>query len=35
MNLMDLVYIAVTLAFFVACDLTLSVVDERKSERRR
>ena len=35
MNVLDLVYIAIALAFFVLCDRGLSLIDERKAERNR
>lgn len=35
MNVLDLVYIALALAFFVVSDLALDVVGEGKAERRR
>lgn len=35
MNVMDLAYVAITIAFFCICGWGLSVVDERKTERNR
>jgi hypothetical protein len=35
MNMMDLVYIAIILLFFIGCDRVLCLIDERRTERNR
>lgn len=35
MNVFDIVYVAIAVAFFVACDRVLSAIDERGTDGRR
>jgi hypothetical protein len=35
MNIQDLLYVGIAVAFFVGCDRLLALIDERTAERRR